>query len=285
MRKAQKSVVILTTAFAFLAAPVAMDVAGLHLGTSLAYAAGKGNSDHGKGNGNSGDHGNSGSGSGGNASGNHSKSSASGSPGTESDVSQPETKKVSAAANGGLNAKLAGLHSLNRNINGIKNSSDPRMAGIRSYLEAHDTLDRAEADLVAAKGKLTDAQDAYNALATSLGVDGYADTSLAGLSAQLASVEEQLVLDAENPDLLAEAATLTNAIDTISASAELAALAGAQDEIASLDATIAEATAASSDAALADALVAAANKNRIAQYGDSYVDDEMLNWAKSRLGV
>lgn len=40
------------------------------------------------------------------------------------------------------------------------------------------------------------------------------------------------------------------------------------------------------DDALTEALLAAANKNRVAEYGvDSYVDEEMLDWAKEVLGV
>ena len=40
------------------------------------------------------------------------------------------------------------------------------------------------------------------------------------------------------------------------------------------------------DEALAEALLAAANENRVNEYGaENYVDDEMLNWAKDLLGV
>ena len=40
-----------------------------------------------------------------------------------------------------------------------------------------------------------------------------------------------------------------------------------------------------SDEALEAALLAAANRNRVEQYGDDYIDDEILKWAKNVLGV
>jgi hypothetical protein len=39
------------------------------------------------------------------------------------------------------------------------------------------------------------------------------------------------------------------------------------------------------DEALKAALLDAANENRVAEFGDDYVDDEMMDWAKDLLGV
>ena len=39
------------------------------------------------------------------------------------------------------------------------------------------------------------------------------------------------------------------------------------------------------DEALRDALMDAANRNRVAQYGDDYVNDDVMDWAKDVLGV
>ncbi len=36
---------------------------------------------------------------------------------------------------------------------------------------------------------------------------------------------------------------------------------------------------------LVEALMVAANDNRVAQYGDGYVDADLLDWAKQQLGV
>jgi hypothetical protein len=41
---------------------------------------------------------------------------------------------------------------------------------------------------------------------------------------------------------------------------------------------------ATSDEALTAARIVAANENRIGQYGDTYVDADMLAWARAQLG-
>jgi len=46
-----------------------------------------------------------------------------------------------------------------------------------------------------------------------------------------------------------------------------------------------ELLAATDDEALKQALLDAANKNRVAQYGDDYVNDDVMDWAKDVLGV
>jgi hypothetical protein len=39
------------------------------------------------------------------------------------------------------------------------------------------------------------------------------------------------------------------------------------------------------DDTLRQALLDAANKNRVAQYGDDYINDDVMDWAKDVLGV
>jgi hypothetical protein len=48
---------------------------------------------------------------------------------------------------------------------------------------------------------------------------------------------------------------------------------------------VAELEGQADDDALKAALEAAANKNRLAEYGEDYVDQQMLDWAKGLLGV
>ena len=55
--------------------------------------------------------------------------------------------------------------------------------------------------------------------------------------------------------------------------------------MSTLEQQVATDQTATDDDALKQALMAAANKNRIAQYGDDYVDAAMLDWAKQKLGV
>ena len=61
----------------------------------------------------------------------------------------------------------------------------------------------------------------------------------------------------------------------------------ADAEEAAADAQLAadEAAVGTDDEALKQALLDAANQNRVEQYGDDYVDDEMMDWAKDVLGV
>ena len=46
-----------------------------------------------------------------------------------------------------------------------------------------------------------------------------------------------------------------------------------------------ELLAATDDEALRQALLDAANKNRVAQYGEDYIDEDIMGWAKDVLGV
>ena len=68
-------------------------------------------------------------------------------------------------------------------------------------------------------------------------------------------------------------------------SGELTALQAAQTDVATHTAAVTAGQAATTDAMLVEALMVAANDNRVAQYGDGYVDAELLDWAKQQLGV
>ena len=60
------------------------------------------------------------------------------------------------------------------------------------------------------------------------------------------------------------------------------------DAQASLDEarSLADATMAGTDeTALREALLSMANENRVAEYGDDYLDTETMDWAKAVLGV
>ena len=54
----------------------------------------------------------------------------------------PETAPLPPAEDENLNARLAGLHSLNRNYRAYLNSQDPRMAAIRDYVTAYSDLEQ-----------------------------------------------------------------------------------------------------------------------------------------------
>lgn len=204
--------------------------------------------------------------------------------------SQGASEKV--GGNGNEHAKVAGLNSLKRNINGLMNSSDPRMEGIRAFVTAGAELAVAEANLETAQATLTTSQTNYNELVAGFGLvayDGdtaaYADTSLSALEGRRDALVEILAGEPDNAEANTEYEALLTAIDAINASAELSALIAAEGEVELYTSEVAAGEAATSDEALTAALLVAANDNRVGQYGDTYVDATMLAWAREQLGM
>ncbi|WP_223479275.1 hypothetical protein [Oricola indica] len=206
-----------------------------------------------------------------------------------------------------FNAKLAGLNSLKRNYHAYLNAADPRMAGIRTYVLAYVDYENAVDDLALAEQRLTAAETALATLLTDTfsSITPYETTagtaftydgiSLDGLATRRG--ELQTVLDGlsdpasqEALDLQAEIAAIDSLIGsadaTIAASAEVVELEAALGDVTTLNTQIAGLEGQITDEELIAALRAAANDNRVAEYGeDAYVDEELLAWAKTLLGV
>ena len=299
--RVRHSIVLSMTAVALLAAPVLLNGSVPYI-SDISAIAGNGNGNgNGGGNGNSGGNGNGGGNSGGNGNGHSSSddsssnsSTASASSGGSDNAGSGKKKKkaveedIEAAELEGtttktknLNPQLGRLNSLKRNINGLMNSSDPKMDGIREFIIANGTLADAQAELETATQQLADAQAAFDALADSLGVGDYPDTTPAGLQAALDLVEDQLVDAPDDPDLLAEQQLLTDALAAINGSAELQNLNDAATAVGDAEADVAEAEEAVSEDALREALLLAANPNR----SDDDLTDEIVAWASNELGV
>ena len=191
-----------------------------------------------------------------------------------------------------FNAKLAGLNSLKRNVNGLLNSQSPRMALIRELVLSEAAYDSAQVDLETATGLLSDAQSAFATAVGGVPVAAYGDATVydaptvAALEARRAELEtlalsiDPVVDPLAQPAIEAELTALTAVLNTAAP-----ALATAEAAAALAQEQAAAAAAAIDDAALEAALIAAANKNRLAEYGDSYVDAEMIGWARDVLGV
>ena len=180
----------------------------------------------------------------------------------------PETAPLLEVKEQKLNARLAGLHSLNRNYHAYLNSQDPRMASIRDFVMASANLDPEE--VAAADDAFGAVRDAANLgdLTTFDGSTPYAgEPTLQDLEDRLAAIEGTTVEPGLQDELDAEVDALHQVLDSPEA----------QD--------LADLTAGTDDEALRDALMDAANKNRVAQYGDDYVNDDVLDWAKDVLGV
>lgn len=279
--RSQRAIAASCAALAMLLSP--LPLGGVpYLFSMDAYAASKAGN-HGRGGGNGGGGGSEHSNSGGNSS-THG-------PAAKAAVVSPPADP-SKSGHGNLHSKLAGLNSLNRNINGLMNSADPKMVEIRAFVQASAELAAAQIALTAANETLGTAQSNYDALVGSFGLtafDGdpnaYSDTSLGGLQQRLADLNAIILADPSNLAAADEANALALAIETVTMSGELAALQAAQTEVATQTAAVTAGLAATTDEMLIEALMVAANDNRVAEYGDGYVDPALLDWAKQRLGV
>jgi hypothetical protein len=189
---------------------------------------------------------------------------------------------------------LAGLNSLKRNINGLMNSSDPRMELVRDYVEASAALEAATAALEGAEALLGDLQTTLdefvsNAVTTAAltafdGSSVYAEPTLQGLNDRLAELDAAIALDPLNQPAIDEQAALTAVLADIAASAEAAAVTEQQGVVEGLAGEIAGLEELTTEEALKAALLAAANKNRVAEAGgDAYLTPEIMAWATARI--
>ena len=187
-----------------------------------------------------------------------------------------------------LHAKLAGLNSLNRNYHAYLNSQSPRFASVAAFVRNSAEFDIANEKLAAAEAELAAAQTDFNARLASTGVtpyDGavgvYDDPTLAELQDRLDHLNSVPVAPEDEIAWAAE----RDALESILDSSEADALADAETSFAEAEAVADEAAIGTDDEALRAALLDAANQNRVQQYGDDYLDDEVMDWARDILGV
>lgn len=164
---------------------------------------------------------------------------------------------------------MRGLNSLRRNINGLMNSSDPKMEGFREFVRATSALETAEAGLAQVQGGYDAALAAYQ----TLGLSGDAPADLADLTNALAN------LQAPDPDIAtqeeldahaAELAALTDAIAVVTAYlGEAEIYAGAQQAV---DAAAAE----TSEQAMIEAFVAAMQASGQADFTSEDITSDMM---------
>jgi hypothetical protein len=275
------AVALSLTTLALVLAPVALSGSAV---TIAAFAK-----DNGNGNGNGGGGGDGGNGGGGGGNGNSAEVSSNGSGGgsgnafghsKKSDETSFAAIQVDAPSGKArnLNAELGGLHSLNRNINGMMNSSDPRMDGVREFIVASGELEAATADLADATEARDQAQLAYDALIEELALTGYDDVSPGALQDRLDEIAGVLrdppddVTDDEIAALTEEQTLLQGIVD----STEATTLVARQGEVDDLEGKVAALEDATDDASLREALETAANPNR-------EVTDEVFDWASARV--
>ena len=301
-------IMLSTTALALIAAPVLLNQTALSDLQAIAKDKGNGGGNSDGGGGGNGNGGGNGGGSENSNAGGNGNGGGGGGGGSESKKSEGKAKKVAdteavttttkaakATKTKNLNAQLAGLNSLKRNINGLMNSSDPRMELVRGYVEASAALETATAELDAAELVLGEAQAALDgvigAAAAGLtaydGTDAYANPTLQSLNDRLDALGLALVSDPLNADAIAaEQLALTTALTAINNSPELAAVTEQEGIVEGIEGEIAALEPLTTEDALKAALLAAANKNRVAEAGgDAYLTPEIMAWATGVLGV
>ncbi len=125
---------------------------------------------------------------------------------SSSAVEAPDEGATKIHGNGNIHAKLAGLNSLNRNINGLMNSSDPRMVEVRTFIQASADLAAAEVNCSRrpvqpspplspnmTRWSPASALTAWDA-ATNPDAFAYDDTSVAALEQRLADLNTSLLV-------------------------------------------------------------------------------------------
>ncbi|RYH09578.1 hypothetical protein [Tropicimonas sp. IMCC6043] len=211
---------------------------------------------------------------------------------------------------GSVDAQLKSLHSLNRNINGLMNSSDPKMDPFRDFIEAsianeeaREALEAAVADMTASGAAFGDAAEALGITATSFeeaqadltkmtelhagavpeeptapveagynDPQDYQDALAAYNSAYSTWQQDKQAWDEKSADL-AEAQALADALATDLATYEAA------------DAKVIETEAASSEEAMRQAMADSLNTTGARGVTADDMTDEMAAWVADRLGV
>jgi len=196
-----------------------------------------------------------------------------------------------------VNAQLKGLNSLKRNINGLMNSSDPKMDGFRAFV-------LAGADAQAAQEALDSTQSAYDILTASYGTmlddlglvlpsepaeyDALlADLQIIAGSAAPAPLDytddagtfDQASYDAAVAKWSTDVATATKAI------ADYDAVLGASSQLATAQNAYDSAAGAISEDALIQAIVDGLNATGAGPVGPDDVTQQMLDWVSQEMGV
>ncbi|TYC63336.1 hypothetical protein FMN50_03080 [Rhodobacterales bacterium] len=188
---------------------------------------------------------------------------------------------------GNLNARLGRLNSLKRNYNAYLNSKDPHLASVAAYVQASLAYESSAADLVQSEAALAELKAAFDGIIAN--ITPYDDFAYQGLTtetlqdrlADLQDTDTSAFTEDEMAAYDAEVAALGNALE----SSEFTSLSDADTALQDQKSELEALSASISDEALADALLEMANENRVREYGDDYVDEPMLEWAKEVLGV
>jgi hypothetical protein len=188
-----------------------------------------------------------------------------------------------------FNAKLGALNSLKRNYQAYIHAKSPRFAPVAAFVMASAQYELAVEAVTAGELSLAKAQEDFAATVAAAQltaydgtVDAYNDATVESLGARLNTLKAITEVD---PALEAERLAEIAAIESVLAGTEAKSVTDAQTSLDEAKA-LAETTIAGTDeTALREALLSMANANRVAEYGDDYLDAETMDWAKAVLGV
>ena len=203
-------------------------------------------------------------------------------------ASLPETVLAPDAKPKNFHAKLAALNSLKRNYHAYLNSKSPRLAAVAAFVKASaeyeialDSLRASEQDLVAAKQEFSAAVAAAEIIPYDEAIGVYQNATVESLAARLDTLQAAEVDPAQEAALQAE----IDAVESLLSGKEAISVADAEANLDAAQAAADTAAIGTDEEDLRQALLDMANDNRVEQYGDDYVDAEMMDWAKEVLGV
>jgi hypothetical protein len=189
---------------------------------------------------------------------------------------KPASAGKSDKAGGKEASARKGLNSLRRNINGLMNSSDPKMAGFRNYLLANEALAGVQDLFDVAQGEFDQAKTNYDALELS----GDTTADLAALQGELDGLvapDPETATEEEINAYNAQVTTLTTAIATVQTYVTEEA------ELAIAAAELAEATKGTTEEDMLQAFVEAMHASGQTDFEIEDITDDMLEMFQSHI--
>jgi hypothetical protein len=196
-------------------------------------------------------------------------------------VKAAKAAKAPKALHANLSSQLKGLNSLNRNINGLMNSSDPKMEPFRGFVSNSAELEGLKVALADAGANYDGSLADFLAAAGELGLSEDPATAQAELDVQLADLlaSEPAIDDAAYGDWEAAVAAATDAQATLD---QLAVDQAALDDA---ETAVADGEAATSEEAMIEAMVASLNATGAGPVTTEDITPEMVEWVAAKLGV
>ncbi|MHA7773237.1 hypothetical protein [Roseibium sp. M-1] len=197
----------------------------------------------------------------------------------------PQPSPLTQANN--LEARIGNLSSLERDYHAYLNSDDPNLAAIQAFIGATLHYERVTGGLPRLKEELAAARDTLAGLLDAISAhDGYSyeDPTTEMLQTRLTTLEavEPAALPEAQAGLL-ETERLT--LKAVLESEEFLAFKTAETAYSDSEEILATLEGEISDETFSEALIAMADPALLEEYGDTYVDEAMLAWAKQVLGV